>query len=44
MARGILAPLPGIELMSPALTGGFLMAGPLGKPPVQTFFAQDGEQ
>ena len=31
MARGILAPLPGIELVSPALEGGVLTTGPPGE-------------
>ena len=31
MACGILVPPPGIEPMSPALQGGFLTTGPLGK-------------
>ena len=35
MACGILVPRPGIELMFPALQGGFLTTGPPGKVPAQ---------
>ena len=33
LARGILVPRPGIELMSSSFQGGFLTTGPLGKSP-----------
>ena len=32
VACGILVPQPGIELLSPALAGGFLTTGPTGMP------------
>ena len=39
VACGILVPQPGIEPMSPALQGGFLTTGPLGKsPPLPLLF------